>query len=117
MIFGQMMMAMWSVDSLDSLQLVHTKLYTSYIHLYFWKLVSHLFAGAVVHFSAFLDHAIGPIWLDNVHCLGTESQLVSCLSNGVGNHNCYHSEDAGVTCQSKIAPYLEPLVDHPTPLT
>ena len=43
-IFGQMMMAMWSVDSLDSLQLVHTKLYTSYIctfAIYYWKLVSH----------------------------------------------------------------------------
>ena len=28
MTFGQMMMAMWSADSLDYLQLVHTKLYT-----------------------------------------------------------------------------------------
>ena len=33
MIFGQMMMAMWSADSLDSLQLVHTKLYIIHITL------------------------------------------------------------------------------------
>ena len=31
MTFGQMMMVVWSADSLDSLQLVHTKLYTMYI--------------------------------------------------------------------------------------
>ena len=41
---GQMMMAMWSVDSLDSLQLVHTKLYTSHIctfAIHIYKLASH----------------------------------------------------------------------------
>ena len=31
MTFGQMMMVVWSADSLDSLQLVHTKLYTMHI--------------------------------------------------------------------------------------
>ena len=40
----------------------------------------------------------GAIWLDNVHCTGTETHILSCSSNSVGTHNCVHSEDAGVRC-------------------
>ena len=42
----------------------------------------------------------GPIWLDNVHCTGTESRLDQCPHNGIGTHNCIHFEDAGVQCTS-----------------
>ena len=31
-------------------------------------------------------------------CLGSESRLVDCPSNGIGIHNCVHSEDASVRC-------------------
>ncbi|XP_035460250.2 macrophage receptor MARCO [Scophthalmus maximus] len=40
----------------------------------------------------------GDIWLDDLQCLGTESDIFDCPHSGVGNHNCQHTEDAGVEC-------------------
>ena len=54
--------------------------------------------GAVALTSGFTNGA-GQIWLDNVQCGGNESMLVNCSRSGFGQHNCVHSEDAGVRCQ------------------
>ncbi|XP_064384964.1 uncharacterized protein LOC135333878 isoform X2 [Halichondria panicea] len=43
-----------------------------------------------------------PILLDNLNCIGTESQLIDCTHNGVGIHNCGHTEDAGLTCAANV---------------
>ena len=40
-----------------------------------------------------------PIHLDEVNCNGTESNLLDCLHNGIGVHDCDHGEDVGIMCE------------------
>lgn len=43
-----------------------------------------------------------PIWLNNLHCRGTESNLQSCPMSAWGRHNCNHDQDLGVCCKCKF---------------
>lgn len=43
----------------------------------------------------------GPIWLDGVNCTGSESAISKCHAKAWGEHDCTHSEDAGVICAGK----------------
>uniref|UniRef100_A0A3Q2VX95 SRCR domain-containing protein n=1 Tax=Haplochromis burtoni TaxID=8153 RepID=A0A3Q2VX95_HAPBU len=49
----------------------------------------------------------GPIWLDDVTCIGTESKISECRHGGFGSHDCGHSEDAGVVCEGKYMKYMK----------
>lgn len=61
-------------------------------------------SGAIGRQRAFYGQGTGTIQLDNVACAGTESRLIDCPNNGIGIHNCAHSEDAGVTCRPDTTP-------------
>ena len=50
--------------------------------------------------GAHYGQGTGPIFLDNVNCLGSESSLFLCRHIGLGNHNCRHSQDASVQCEN-----------------
>nr|XP_032627995.1 deleted in malignant brain tumors 1 protein-like [Chelonoidis abingdonii] len=39
-----------------------------------------------------------PIWLNDVHCTGTEEAITECRAKPWGVHNCTHGETAGVVC-------------------
>ena len=45
----------------------------------------------------------GEILLDDVGCSGSESLIENCPHNGLGKHNCEHSEDASVICSSTLS--------------
>lgn len=45
----------------------------------------------------------GPIFMDNVQCDGSESNLLKCHGNQPGRHNCQHFEDVGVKCTAAAA--------------
>ena len=40
----------------------------------------------------------GPIWLDQITCSGSESNLTQCRSSHRLSNSCSHSRDAGVIC-------------------
>ena len=57
------------------------------------------FTGAnAVRNQAYYGKGSGPILLDNVQCNGYESYIWDCSHRGWNQHDCSHSEDAGVEC-------------------
>ena len=58
-------------------------------------------SDADVRFEAFFGEGTGRILLDDVTCNGSESQLIDCAHRPLGQHNCQHSDDAGVVCSGR----------------
>ena len=58
------------------------------------------YEGAVTaHQSAHFGEGSGQILLDDLRCTGREASLLECSHSGINNHNCWHDEDASVTCE------------------
>uniref|UniRef100_A0A3Q2CCJ9 Galectin-3-binding protein A-like n=1 Tax=Cyprinodon variegatus TaxID=28743 RepID=A0A3Q2CCJ9_CYPVA len=72
--------------------------------------------------SAAFGQGSGNILMDDLGCTGNEISLLQCTFGGWGVHNCGHSEDAGVRCETGKAsnskdPTPEYTVDHNATLT
>lgn len=48
--------------------------------------------------EAAFGEGTGPIWLEKVHCKGTELSLWDCPAKPLFGKNCDHKEDAAVNC-------------------
>ncbi|XP_050568904.1 antigen WC1.1-like isoform X1 [Cygnus atratus] len=48
--------------------------------------------------EAAFGEGTGPIWLEKIHCKGTELSLWDCPSKPLFGKNCDHKEDAAVDC-------------------
>lgn len=59
--------------------------------------LGYLGANSVVQSGGVFGPGGGPIHLDDVQCVGSESRLVDCPRRASG-HNCHHYKDVGVRC-------------------
>ena len=60
------------------------------------------YAGGTAYSNAYFGAGSGPIFLDDVQCGSTSSQLLECPSRPILSHNCLHSADAGVGCEGVL---------------
>ena len=92
---GLLMMLMWPADNLGSMELVGLSQFITWNGV----MISHFInIGAISLFGSFVVDGTGQIVLDDLQCTGSESRLIDCPHNGLGNHNCDHSKDAGIRC-------------------
>ena len=64
-----------------------------------------LTTGAEALGGASFGAGTGQIWLDDMACNDHKSWLMDCSANPIGNHDCSHSEDAGVKCVAMMSKY------------
>ena len=60
-------------------------------------------AGGIPYTNAVFGAGTGPIFLDDVVCTSSDSQLLECSSRPILVHNCDHRADSGVGCEGNIA--------------
>ena len=58
-----------------------------------------MIAGGKAYSNAHFGAGSGQIFLDDVQCTSSSSQLLECHSRPVLTHGCLHSADAGVGCE------------------
>ena len=67
-----------------------------------YEIYSCDFPAGKAYSNAVFGAGTGPIFLDDVQCTSSASQLLECSSSPILTHNCQHSADAGVECEGEI---------------
>ena len=98
---GTALMLLWSASSWDMLTQEVSKFYfnTAGSLLIVYLLSFYVYIGGRAFSSAHFGAGSGPIFLDDVQCTSSSSQLLECHSRPISSHNCLHSSDAGVGCE------------------
>ena len=52
--------------------------------------------------SSSVSPGSGRIWLDNVHCNGSETDIGFCTHRGWGTHSCSHNDDVSISCIASV---------------
>ena len=73
------------LDTVGSLLIVHLSLF--------------VYIGGRAFSNAHFGVGSGPIFLDEVQCTSSSSQLLECPSRPILSNSCLHSDDAGVQCE------------------
>ena len=99
---GTALMLLWSASSWD----MHILEVSEYSCYFFYMLVYHAHCPSIcadgrTYSNAYFGTGSGPIFLDDVQCTSSASQLLECPSRPILSHNCLHSADAGVGCEGK----------------
>ncbi|GLD67207.1 deleted in malignant brain tumors 1 protein-like protein [Lates japonicus] len=55
-----------------------------------------------VEYKAFYGRGQEQVWMDDLECTGHEESLTDCPHRGFGEHDCDHTEDAGVECSETV---------------
>ena len=98
MIIGVQQTLVLFVDSWDSQNLVYSLCSSFFFFYIFQRSYISLFLGGQFFYSAAYGEGTGPIHMDDVSCAGNESSLIEC--SHISDHNCRHSEDVSVQCQT-----------------
>ena len=78
---------------------IHTKLKVSNEQS---TVITTVCSGGTAYSNAYFGVGSGPIFLDDVQCTSSSSQLLECPSRPILSHNCLHSADAGVGCEGML---------------
>ena len=57
--------------------------------------------GAITLTGNLFGEGTGYVFMQNVGCLGNETQLLQCLASATGGHGCTHSQDVEVICRGR----------------
>lgn len=60
-------------------------------------------AGAYGAANAAYGQGTGPIYMNNLQCVGSEASLVDCRRIELSERTCTHSNDAGVSCLARTS--------------
>ncbi len=74
--------------------------YGNHIELYTHSLNFVIVVIIITSYSFSQASSATRTWLDELRCRGTESRLIDCPANTIGDEDCSHLEDVALVCSA-----------------